>query len=166
MHNYFLGGRGSSLSATTPDSRLRAWHRAPIDIFHFLGQSDAQMTYGEWTVNFIETNKPCLLLFPCLPYSVALSTIQCHVFQFIYCLSSPLEWRSHLGRDLVCAMHRCSLGPRTMPGTLQALNKSLSGAWVSAERVLNNLGRLTASLVHQFSVCDGRDQMRSTVFKV
>lgn len=75
MHNYFLGGRGSSLSATTPDSRLRTWHRAPIDIFHFLGQSDAQMTYGEWIVNFIETNKPCLLLFPCL-------TLFCSTFYY------------------------------------------------------------------------------------
>lgn len=163
MHNYFLGGRGSSLSATTPDSRLRTWHQS----IYFIS---LDRVMHRWLM----VSKLSILLKPISPaysyslallYSVALSTTQCHAFPFVYCLSSPLEWRYHFGRDLVCPMHRCSLGPRTMPGTLQALNKSLSGAWVSAKRVLNNLGRLTASLVHQFSVCEVRDQMRSTVFK-
>ena len=163
MHNYFLGGRGSSLSATTPDSRLITWHQS----IYFIS---LDRVMHRWLM----VSKLSILLKPISPaysyslallYSVALSTTQCHAFPFVYCLSSPLEWRYHFGRDLVCPMHRCSLGPRTMPGTLQALNKSLSGAWVSAKRVLNNLGRLTASLVHQFSVCEVRDQMRSTVFK-
>lgn len=119
MHNYFLG---EGEVVFLPPPLILGWeHDTNTIYFIFLGQSDAQMTYGEWIVNLLKPISPAYSYSLALLHSVALSTTQCHAFPFVYCLSSPLEWRYHFGRDLVCPMHPLRLGPRTVPGTLQAL---------------------------------------------